>query len=677
MSLEKKLKAYRMSEAEYKMASDLMGHPLEGVEWAVFSALWSEHCSYKSSKIHLSKFAYRNSVTPDLDGENAGVVDCGQGEKIIFKMESHNHPSFIEPFHGAATGVGGILRDIFTMGARPIALADYLCFGEVTTPRMKQLISGVVSGISHYGNCVGVPTVTGATSNQPEYNKNILVNAMAVGLVEEGMKMALSKAKGLGNLVVYVGAATGKDGVHGASMASEAFDSDLEKKKPNIQIGDPFFEKLLIEACLEVLDKDLVVAMQDMGAAGLTSSSFEMAEKGGVGLEMHLDKVPLRDASMTPEEILLSESQERMLLVVEPAKFAELRAVFEKWGLESQILGKVQAKPEVDLFWHSEKIASLDPQKIVGKAPRYQREYSRLGHFKAPGFLVGDLTVSPSKREIFERYDQRVGVRTERDASYPCAVLRLPSQRRLGIAVGCRPELMKKHAGYGALDAFLEPYLKLSLMGLTPLAMTDCLNFGNPEKPKVMSDFVASVDVLAECAKVFDVPVISGNVSFYNETLGEQIIPTPAVGMVALGSGDGKLVQHKISIADQEVFLVHGPSCDHEQMEKLKDWARHLRSFAAAKQNQAGAVLLNSNGVFSTVLKSLSKDLGFHFHLNSKDPQHAVPEYSILVWGPTLISLQKDFPDFKIEAVGKSLPAAHALIIGDQELTRPQEEALL
>lgn len=332
MDLKATLKRYRLSEDEYKRINGLLGRPPEGVEWALFSALWSEHCSYKSSRIHLKKFAFKSPRVLQSFGENAGVIDLGQGEKVAFKMESHNHPSFIEPYQGAATGVGGILRDIFTMGARPIALANYLCFGEPKAPRMAQLVGGVVSGISGYGNCVGVPTVTGQTEFHKSYNNNILVNAMAVGLFEPEDPVVTSAPKGVGNWVVYVGAKTGRDGVHGASMASESFAENSASKRPTVQIGDPFYEKLLIESCLEVMKKNLVVAIQDMGAAGLTSSSFEMAAKGGVGLRMHLDQVPLRDSSVGPEEILLSESQERMLLICEPGKYEELQKVFHRWG---------------------------------------------------------------------------------------------------------------------------------------------------------------------------------------------------------------------------------------------------------------------------------------------------------------------------------------------------------
>ncbi len=545
---QKKCKHYRISESEYKLIQNLLGRDPKGIEWALFSAMWSEHCSYKSSKNHLKKFYNKNARVLESEGENAGVVDLGFGERIAFKMESHNHPSFIEPYQGAATGVGGILRDIFTMGARPIALADYLCFGQASADRMSTLVNGVVRGIGGYGNCVGVPTVTGATEFHESYNKNILVNAMAVGLFRPQDKISLSKAKGIGNLVVYVGAKTGKDGVHGASMASESFDNDSEAKKPNVQIGDPFFEKLLIESCLEVMRQDLVVAIQDMGAAGLTSSTFEMASKGEVGMKIHLDKVPLRDSSMTPEEILLSESQERMLLVCEPKKLPALKKVFEDWGLDASSIGEITDTKLVDVYWHNECLSSIDPNLLVERAPRYERAY-KAWQFKNQKKELNVLEPKPveslkkylstavgaSKKWIYRQYDQRVGAKTAFGAEHQIAMLRLPdSKRGLAVSVGCRPHLMRLDARVGALDAIFYPTLQMAAHGAQVLAVTDCLNFGNPEKIEIMSEFVASVEAISEACKALDAPVVSGNVSFYNETLGENITSTPATGLIGL-----------------------------------------------------------------------------------------------------------------------------------------------
>lgn len=556
--LQQKLKHYRISESEYQRICDLLGRPPRSVEWAVFSALWSEHCSYKSSKVHLKKFGA--TLTPSVvtsQGENAGIVDLGQGEKVVFKMESHNHPSFIEPYQGAATGVGGILRDIFTMGARPIASADYLCFGDPEADRMTALVDGVVRGISGYGNCVGVPTVTGRTQFDPSYNRNILVNAMSVGLLTGDDPVALSGAKGPGNDVVYVGAKTGKDGVHGAAMASESFDEDSEAKKPNVQIGDPFFEKLLIESCLEVIRKNLVVSIQDMGAAGLTSSSFEMSSKGGLGFDLHLDRVPLRDSSVGPEEILLSESQERMLLICEPRKFSELAAVFERWGLEAVRVGQVRREKEIRIFWKGELLTEIDPQMVVDQAPAYERPYQAWDFPRRAGTMTSAQEafkgaeetdrVAPSlqsrlasarfasREAIYRQYDQRVGGRTSRGADHQVAVLRLPrSGRGLMIGVGCRADWMKRDARYGALDAVLYPVLQMAVKGGIPIGLTDCLNFGNPERLEIMSEFVASVEAIRDASLALEIPVISGNVSFYNETQGQGITSTPAVGVVGV-----------------------------------------------------------------------------------------------------------------------------------------------
>lgn len=572
-TLTEKLKHYRISQNEYERISGLLGRAPQGLEWALFSALWSEHCSYKSSKIHLRKFSYRNGMTRDDSDENAGVVDIGFGEKIVFKMESHNHPSFIEPYQGAATGVGGILRDIFTMGARPIALADYLCFGDENAPRMKSLVKGVVAGISGYGNCVGVPTITGYAEYDENYNKNILVNAMAVGLLEGQMSLASSKAEGIGNLVVYVGAKTGKDGVHGAAMASESFDQDIDSKKPNIQIGDPFLEKLLIESCLEVLSKNLVVCMQDMGAAGLTSSTFEMASKGKVGMDLHLDKVPQRDSSITPEEILLSESQERMVLVCVPENLEAIQAVFKKWDLDAAPVGTITDTKKMRLFWKGDVVTEIDPTLITDSAPRYERPFTEYQSKRKTAKveavsnqnqkqLLDSLKQNAfykNKNWIYEQYDQRVGTRTVKDASQTLSVVRLNSHRDLAISVGCRPSFMRMDTRIGAIDAIMYPALQQAIKGFKPIAVTDCLNFANPERVEVMTDFVTTCDLYAQIAQKLDAPIISGNVSFYNETEGKGITPTPAVGLVGLKENDERVPDCVFTEAGLDVYLVQLP----------------------------------------------------------------------------------------------------------------------
>ncbi len=547
MTLSEKLKHYGLSEDEHKKACSIVSgekeiRELTQIEWALFSALWSEHCSYKSSKNHLKNLYNKSEIIVSEDGENAGVVDLGQGERVAFKMESHNHPSFIEPFQGAATGVGGILRDIFTMGARPIALGNYLCFGAKGSDRLQTLVEGVVEGISFYGNCVGVPNITGQTEFNKSYNTNNLVNAFALGYYGKNDKIVSSKIRTPGNKVVYVGAKTGKDGVHGASMASESFDEGSESKRPTIQIGDPFFEKCLIEGCLEVMSKGLAESVQDMGAAGITSSSFEMSVGGGLGLNMDLSKVPLRDSSMDPEEILLSESQERMLMAVPPENVPAVEEIFLKWGLDAVVIGDVRKEKEIRILWKGDVICEIDPASIVEDAPRYERPYHNI--------LWSDVEGSPaiidleeafsslqgcSRKWIYDQYDQRVGAKTVSDCSTPIGIVRLPeSGRPLGMVLGCKPLLMDLNSVLGGKDSVLAPAIQLSLKGFKPWAVTDCLNFGNPQKEKIMSSFVSSLGGMSEACEAFKAPIISGNVSLYNETEGVNISSTPSTCVVGL-----------------------------------------------------------------------------------------------------------------------------------------------
>ncbi|MCE3010217.1 MAG: phosphoribosylformylglycinamidine synthase subunit PurL [Proteobacteria bacterium] len=580
--LEAKLKKYRFSHSEYERIKKLLEREPQGLEWAIFSALWSEHCSYKSSKKHLKKFAKTlNERVISPEGENAGILDLGQGEMVAFKMESHNHPSFIEPYQGAATGVGGILRDIFTMGARPIALANYLCFGENQARHWDQ----VVRGIGGYGNCVGVPTVTGQVNFDSKYNSNILVNAFALGVFDQkNSKVALSRLKEPGGLILYVGAKTGKDGVHGAAMASESFDENSDSKRPNIQIGDPFFEKLLIEACLEAIQTGLVDAIQDMGAAGLTSSSFEMSVKSGFGFLLRLDQIPLRDATMSAEEIMLSESQERMLLVAKPPAVKELMSIFERWGLDCVVVGEVRAEKEFQIYEGETCLLSLDPKLIVDDAPVYDRPYevwrdwsweSLEQKLNQKRFLACDLEFS--RQQVYEQFDQMVGLRTVRSADQDVAFLLLKqSQRALAIAVGCRPSVMEANAGLGAMDAFLYPAFQMSIKGAVPMGMTDCLNFGNPEKVEIMSDFVVSVETLAEAGLACSCPVISGNVSFYNETLGKNIISTPAVAVVGLRSHVNQIPWDSFQEKGNWVILIDCPLVS-ERSAALKQAGQYLK----------------------------------------------------------------------------------------------------
>jgi phosphoribosylformylglycinamidine synthase II len=603
--LAAKLKHYRLNEAEHKRIAGLLGREPQGVEWALFSAMWSEHCSYKSSRIHLKGLFNKSPRVLESFGENAGVVDLGDGERVAFKIESHNHPSFIEPYQGAATGVGGILRDIFTMGARPIAIADYLCFGRPRAERMEKIVDGVVRGIGGYGNPVGVATITGQTEFDESYDKNVLVNAMAVGLFRNGEKVFLSKAKGVGNLVVYAGAKTGRDGVHGASMASESFGKDSEKKRPTIQIGDPFFEKLLIEACLEVMDQDLVVAIQDMGAAGLTSSSFEMASKGAVGFNLHLDRVPLREATLEPEDILLSESQERMLMVVEPGKLSKVEAVFKRWGLEAVAVGDVTQKKTMKLFWKGDLLTEIDPELLTEHAPLYERPFEKwspknriasvkeldLSAASSATASISSLASAPvlasakdrllaalsspqgcSREFIYRQYDGHVGAATAADCHEAVGVIRLKdSGRGLGVVLGCRPQLMRLDAREGGLDAVAYPSLELASKGFEPLAVTDCLNFGNPELVPVMSSFVAALSGMNEICAALVAPIISGNVSFYNETEGRGITPTPSTGIVGLRPSVDGLAKGHFAREGDSVYLLRLPLlCQNGAMAELE-----------------------------------------------------------------------------------------------------------
>lgn len=566
---------YHFSKEEFEKITSLLERKPSSIEQALFSALWSEHCSYKSSKIHLKKFPHSSPRVVTRLGENAGVIDLGKKEKVAFKMESHNHPSRIVPFHGAMTGVGGILRDIFTMNARPIALAHYLCFGEENYPITSALVDGVVRGIGGYGNCIGLPMVTGKTEFHSSYNENILVNAFALGVYEPQDSILTSQLKDVGAFVVYVGSRTGRDGIHGASMASESF-GEGKKKQSTVQVGDPFFGKLLMEACLEAMKKNLVLSAQDMGAAGLTSSSFEMASKGNLGMTLHLDQVPLRDETMNSEEILLSETQERMLLICSPEKYPDLEKVFRKWKLPIRMIGEVISERQIQLFWKKEKICSIDPHLLTEKAPQLERAYekwkfpnqvfqkektlSQVSDSKNTLLQILKSSEGRSRKPWYSQYDQRVGVRTAWDCSDPIGIIQLPSKRFLSISLGARPHLLEKDAFIGACDSIFYPSLELMSRGFEPLACTDCLNFGNPEKKEIMSQFVACVEGIAQACKSLSIPVISGNVSFYNEFLNQNITPTPATGLVGLRD-DEKWSPHFFEKEGHNIYLIYEHQC--------------------------------------------------------------------------------------------------------------------
>ncbi len=536
-----------LSEDEYRRVLNVLGRTPNLTELGIFAALWSEHCSYKSSRVHLSRFPTAGPRVVQGPGENAGVVDIGGGLVAIFKMESHNHPSFIEPYQGAATGVGGILRDVFTMGARPIMLLDSLRFGALEAPRMRHLVDGVVRGVGDYGNCVGVPTVGGELDFHASYNGNVLVNAMCVGVARRDA-VFYGRASGPGNRVIYVGSKTGRDGIHGATMASDVFDEAATEKRPTVQVGDPFTEKLLIECCLELMAGGLVVGIQDMGAAGLTSSAFEMASRARCGLTLDLSRVPAREKGMTPYELMLSESQERMLLVAAPEAVQRMLEVCRKWGLDAVQFGTVTAEREVVATFEERDAFRLPVGPLVEDAPRYDRPFARPVPAAPVTLPVLDgrdwgadlraMLSSPSfasARPVWEQYDQSVGGGTVVGPGADAALLLVPGTA-IGLAAttDCNTLACGLDPAHGAAHAVAEAVRNLACVGAEPIGVTDCLNFGSPESEAVMGQFVAAVDGVAEACRAFEVPVVSGNVSFYNETSGTAILPTPTVGMVGV-----------------------------------------------------------------------------------------------------------------------------------------------
>jgi phosphoribosylformylglycinamidine synthase len=545
-----------LSPQEYAIIEDRLGRAPNLVELGIFSVMWSEHCSYKSSRIHLKKLPTEAPWVICGPGENAGVIDIGDGQAAIFKMESHNHPSYIEPYQGAATGVGGILRDVFTMGARPVANMNALRFGRPDHPRMKHLVAGVVEGIGGYGNCVGVPTVGGETNFHAAYDGNILVNAMTVG-VADADRIFYSAASGVGNPIVYVGSKTGRDGIHGATMASADFAEDADAKRPTVQVGDPFTEKLLIEACLELMATDAIVAIQDMGAAGLTSSSVEMASKGGAGIRLDMDKVPCREEGMTPYEMMLSESQERMLMVLKPGREAEAEAIFRKWELDFAVIGEVTDTGRMVLEWQGDVVCDIPLGPLADDAPLYDRPAMARDDYRAwagvrpledapdtsdVGADLLRLLASPdlaSRAWIWQQYDSQVMADTLQLPGGDAAVVRVHGKRKaLAITTDCTPRYCYADPYEGGKQAVAEAYRNLSAVGARPLAITNCLNFGNPERPEIMAQFTGCLEGMGAACRALDFPIVSGNVSLYNESKGaggaSAILPTPAIGGVGL-----------------------------------------------------------------------------------------------------------------------------------------------
>jgi phosphoribosylformylglycinamidine synthase II len=545
---------------EYVKIKELLSREPNLLELGIFSAMWNEHCSYKSSRLHLKNLPTKGKQVIQGPGENAGVIDIGDDDAIIFKIESHNHPSYIEPYQGAATGVGGILRDVFTMGARPIALLNSIHFGSPEHNKTKTLLNGVVSGIGGYGNCIGIPTVAGETKFNSTYNENILVNAMAVGHAKKD-KIFYSKAKGINKSVVYVGSKTGRDGIHGASMASAEFDENSEDKKPTVQVGDPFTEKLLLEACLELMKDNSIISIQDMGAAGLTSSSVEMASKGELGIELHLDKVPCREEGMTPYEMMLSESQERMLIILEDNKENDAKKIFDKWDLDFVVIGKTTDTKKLTLKYNSETVGEIPIEALASKAPIYDRKWTKiklpekkidikdLKKIKLEDALIKILS-SPNqsnKRWVTEQFDQMVMTDTAERSGGDSAIIRIHNKEKaIAVSVDSSANYCKAHPYTGGKQIVCENWRNIISVGAKPIAITNCLNFGNPENSKVMGEFVECLKGIKEACEFLDYPVVSGNVSFYNGTNKKNIYPTPVIGGVGLINNVKNKINHSL-----------------------------------------------------------------------------------------------------------------------------------
>jgi phosphoribosylformylglycinamidine synthase len=566
------IEAHGLKPEEYKEIIRILNREPNFTELGIFSAMWNEHCSYKSSKKWLRTLPTEGPQVICGPGENAGIVDIGDGQAVVFKMESHNHPSYIEPYQGAATGVGGILRDVFTMGARPIAAMNSLSFGEKDHHKTRQLVHGVVEGVGGYGNCFGVPTVGGEVRFHPAYNGNCLVNAFAAGLADTD-KIFYSAASGVGMPVVYLGAKTGRDGVGGATMASAEFDDTIEDKRPTVQVGDPFTEKRLMEATLELMQTGAVISIQDMGAAGLTCSAVEMGDKGHLGIQLNLEDVPQREENMTAYEMMLSESQERMLMVLKPEKEAEARAVFEKWDLDFAIVGETISEDRFLIMHNGECKADLPLSTLASSAPEYDRlwvptdvntamddvpEIDPIDGLKA---LIGSVNYC-SRQWVYEQYDSMVMADTTRAPGLGAGVIRVHgTEKLLAFTSDVTPRYVKANPVEGGKQAVAEAYRNLTSVGATPLATTDNMNFGNPEKPEIMGQFVGAIQGIGEAVKALDMPIVSGNVSLYNETDGQAILPTPTIGAVGLIKNAENLIG--CEVREGHVALVIGETNGH------------------------------------------------------------------------------------------------------------------
>ena len=606
--------AHGLSPDEYARILDIIGRDPTFTEMGIFSAMWNEHCSYKSSKKWLRTLPTQGPQVICGPGENAGIVDIGDGQAVVFKMESHNHPSYIEPYQGAATGVGGILRDVFTMGARPVAAMNSLSFGEVGHPKTRQLVQGVVQGIGGYGNCFGVPTVGGEVRFDPAYNGNCLVNAFAAGLADTD-KIFYSAASGVGMPVVYLGAKTGRDGVGGATMASAEFDDTIEEKRPTVQVGDPFTEKRLMEATLELMATGAVISIQDMGAAGLTCSAVEMGDKGGLGVRLDLDAVPQREQNMTAYEMMLSESQERMLMVLKPQLEAEARAVFDKWDLDFAIVGETIAEDRFIISHKGEVKADLPLATLSGSAPEYDRPWVATPP-AAP--LTGDLPQvdaiealkklisSPNycaKNWVYEQYDTMVMADTVQGPGLGAGLIRVHgTDKLLAFTSDVTPRYVKANPVEGGKQAVAEAYRNLTALGATPLATTDNMNFGNPEKPAIMGQFVGAIQGIGTAVSALDMPIVSGNVSLYNETDGAAILPTPTIGAVGLIAHADAAITGTAS--DGDTLIVIGDSAGHLGQ------SAYLAEVLGRVEGDAPGVDLNAEKRHGDFIRANQADIG-------------------------------------------------------------------
>ena len=607
-----------LKKDEYKKICDLLKRVPNITELGIFSAMWNEHCSYKSSRFHLKNLPTKGKNVIQGPGENAGIIDIGDDDAIVFKIESHNHPSFIEPYQGAATGVGGIMRDVFTMGARPIANLNSIHFGSPQHKKTKNLLRGVVQGIGGYGNCMGVPTIAGQTSFDESYNGNILVNAMTLGHVKKN-KIFYSKAAGLGKPVIYVGSKTGRDGIHGASMASAVFDEKIEEKKPTVQVGDPFTEKLLLEACLELMAGDSIIAIQDMGAAGLTSSSIEMASKGNLGIEINLNKVPCREKKMTPYEIMLSESQERMLIVLENGKEDLAKKIFDKWNLDFAVIGKTTKNKKIELYFDEKKVADIPVNTLVENSPMYDRKWKKAKlpkRIKIEKELFKTLKVKNvlnkilsnpnvcSKEWIWQQYDHTVMGDTIQKPGGDAGVVRVHgTNKAVAASVDSSAVYCWAHPLSGGKQIVCESWRNLIAVGAKPIAITNCLNFGSPENEENMGEFVECVKGLGEASAYLDFPVVSGNVSFYNQTKDIGIKPTPTIGGVGLIKDYQNMVTMDLKEADN-ILLVIGKTEGH------LDQSLFAREILNEKNGPPPEInLFNEKNNGETILKLIDKKI--------------------------------------------------------------------